>query len=165
MLTRDAIFKRLETLEQERASNEVAWDALVGDEDIAYQEFEDRFGPRREFLEAQDQELEFLSKVQVIDGLPVYIDVQEFVTTVRSAESDPQVELSAMFNAAKGHSILALASGQQPYRFFRLHQEDSPTARAAAIKWVTLTQMPDLSDWIEVSAKDLITPVENTPAI
>jgi aminoglycoside phosphotransferase family enzyme len=152
MLTRGEVLAKLETLVADKEANAKEWDTLVEEEDAAYEEFEDRFGSRRKALEAQDEQIEFLDKVQVIDGIPIFIDEQEFTTAFRTIDHTRDSRLWAMFNAGRGHTTMAVVEGEQAYRYFRLDHEDLEAARQAATAWVTHATLPD---WHELSNREL----------
>ena len=159
-MDRAEILAKLPKLASAKLATERDWDLLIDEEEVAYQALEERFGPRRLELEERDAEIEFLAKVQIVDGYPIYMDEQEFVSTYKSAGAAGRAERTAMFNAARGHTTVSVTTLESPFRYFRLDGEDLDLAREAAAQWVAKGQYPA---WVEVSAKDLASPVETVP--
>ena len=148
------ILSKLATLQEDQKLYDTNWGQLVDEEDAAQQELDERFGPRRSALEEQEKEFEFLSQVQVIGGSPVWVEEDRMLTTYRSFESPTQPARSVIFNAARGHTTLALGlvKSDSPYRYFRLDSEDLPAGAREAGRWVTQGILPP---WREVSGREL----------
>ena len=153
------ILSKLATLVHDQRIYDTNWGQLLDEEDEAHQELDERFGARRAALEAQEQEFEFLSHIQVFAGSPVWVEVDRLLTTYRSFTSSTQPARSVIFNAGHGHTTLALGltGGDSPYRYFRLDREDLDAAAREAGRWVTLGILPS---WHEIDARELNATVE-----
>jgi hypothetical protein len=136
MQTRDEITARLQTYAHDLATNEANWDELVQEEDTAYSILEERFGPWRGQLEAEREELDFLSKLIIIDGCPLYQDIDRGLTTLKAFPTADTPRRTAMFNAAAGRSTLSINAGKGEYMYFRFDFEDLEVTRAHANNWL-----------------------------
>ena len=154
--TREGILQKLATYVSDKLATETSWARLLDEEDEAQAALHTRFSSRREVLTDKDDELEFLSHIEVFEGQPIYVENDRDLHTLRSFASGPTPYRHAMYNAAHGRSTLALdekAEKDTPYRWFRISLEDLPRAKAAAVAYLISGTLPD---WPELSNQEIV---------
>jgi hypothetical protein len=93
-------------------------------------------------LSSRLHDLEYLSRLQIIDGQMLYVHVylyDEIYQQVPNGDDAPVH--SATFNAASGHVTLWLSAGDTS-RSWRLEAEDKEISRAAALAFVLSGTLP-----------------------
>jgi hypothetical protein len=142
MQTRDEILAKFATRDTDRITTEIAWDKLVDEEEVAYRELAERFGPRRADLDAKTSEVDFLDHIEIVDGTPIHSEIDRDLHVLRAFASPTTPFRIAMFNTARGHSNLSIHEGEDEVSYFRFDTENLTLARDHALRWLVRGSLP-----------------------
>lgn len=136
----------LPTLQADFAATRSAYQDLLAQEQSAHDSFALRFSAPHQALLARLKELDYLSRLQIIDSQPIYFDSYLADYYYASLPSPAFPARSATFNSIENRTTFFLFDGLS-WRHFRLDYEDLPYSHALALAFVLTGSFPSLPEF------------------